>query len=148
MRTGKKRPGIVTSRLFYVVGTLLGTMAGLWAAVQAGLGHAGAVIAGTGTAWTIQAAAIWALVGVLDAGRSALRVWLAGIGARLGGLALVVLVGVTTALPLGDLSLAYGVEILALLLLEAGWLMWRSGHGKGAGRREDPTGREDRIGAR
>lgn len=137
----------VGSPLFYVSVTLLVTAAGAWAAARAELGQPGAVGAGAGAAWAIQAAAVWALVGKLDAGRPVLRVWVAGMGARLGGLALVFVAGATTALPTGDLLLAYGVEILALLLLEAAWLAWRGTPGVRAGARGGRAEREDRIGA-
>lgn len=148
MRSADDGPGVARSRLFYPAVTLLATTAGVWTATRAGLGRPGAVIAGTGAAWAIQAAAIWALVSALDAGRPVARVWVAGIGARLGGLALVAVVGVTTSLPVEDLSLAYGVEILALLLLEAGWLAWRGTPAGRARRRGNRTEREDRIRAR
>lgn len=140
--------GGVRSRLTYIAGTFLVTTAGLWVVARTGAGDVGAMTAGVLAAWTIQAAAVWTLVGALDAGGAVLRVWATGIGARVGGLVLAFVTGVATPLPAAELVLAYGVEILGLLLLEAAWLALRRRPGDGAGRtRANWNEGEDGVGA-
>ncbi len=76
---------------------------------------------GIATAWAIQAVAFWRLDRSLAAARNATAAWIGGMFARGGGLVvtgLLAYAGVATA----DLPIAYGITMLALLLLEAGWL--------------------------
>lgn len=84
-----------------------------------------AVAAGASLAWAIQAGAVWLLMGELDAGRAVLRIWAAGIAARVAGLGLAAGLGAVTAMSSRTLAAAYGVAILGLLLGEAAWLAFR-----------------------
>lgn len=118
----------------YVGATLVLVVAGVAAALAAGA-PGSETVAGAAAAWTIQAAAIWKLAGVLDGRASAVSVWAAGMGARLAGLAGAWLGGSATALERDALILAYGVTVLVLLLLEAGWLARRN-----VGRWPTPSG--------
>ncbi len=70
----------------------------------------------------IQAPAYWVLVGRLEGGLDATGPWLAGIGARFGGLALLAAGSWALGLPTGPVALAYGIAMLAFLILEAIWL--------------------------
>lgn len=140
--------GVAGSRFAYIGGTFLLTTAAVAAMARSGPGDAAAVAAGATAAWAIQAVAFWKLVGALDAGREVLRSWIAGIGARAGGLVLALVAGSITALPSADLALAYGAEALLLLLLEAAWLALRRRPAVGGRRRTDPREREDGVGAR
>lgn len=82
---------------------------------------------GVAAAWLIQVVAFWRLDRALSSGRNAMRAWLGGIAARLGGLVLLgslTLVGALTV----DVPIIYGISILALLLIEAGWLVRRLNH--------------------
>lgn len=96
---------------------------------------------GAAAAWAIQAGAIWKLAGVLDRGANAVPAWAGGMAARLAGLAAVWFGGSATPLERDALVLAYGVAILALLLLEAAWLARRN-----AGRWPRPAREEGRPG--
>ncbi|MFQ5678932.1 MAG: hypothetical protein ACE5HP_05690 [Gemmatimonadota bacterium] len=109
-------------RFTYLGATFLLTAGGLAVLVGRDGPSSGAVAAGVATAWVIQAVAFWKLLAVLYRGGSLLRVWAGGIGARAGGLVLAFAAGATSSLPTRWLLLGYGVEILALLLLEAAWL--------------------------
>jgi len=79
-------------------------------------------LAGGVAAWLIQAPAYWVLVGRLEGGLDATGPWLAGIGARFGGLALLAAGSWALGLPTGPVALAYGIAMLAFLILEAIWL--------------------------
>ena len=79
---------------------------------------------GVASAWTVQALAFWRLDRALGRRTDARGVWIAGILARGGGLLL------TAALALGgaataNLPIAYGLAMVILLLVEAGWLALR-----------------------
>ena len=74
------------------------------------------------TAWLIQAPAYWVLVGRLERGLDATRAWLAGMGARLGGFAVLAVASWVTDLPAGPIAAAYGMAMIAFLVLEAVWL--------------------------
>lgn len=139
--------GVAASRLAYVVGTFLLTAAAVAGTALAGPGDPAAVAAGATAAWAIQAVAFWTLVGALDAGREVLRTWVAGIGARAGGLVLALVAGTITPLPIANLALAYAAAALVLLLMEAVWLALRRRPVEERGR-TDPREREDGIGAR
>ncbi len=79
-------------------------------------------LAGGVAAWLVQAPAYWVLVGRLEAGLDATGPWLGGIGARFGGLALLAAGSWALGLPTGPVALAYGIAMLAFLILEAIWL--------------------------
>lgn len=79
-------------------------------------------LAGGVAAWLVQAPAYWVLVGRLEGGLDATGPWLAGIGARFGGLALLAAGSWALGLPTGPVALAYGIAMLAFLILEAIWL--------------------------
>lgn len=107
----------------YAAVTLGLTAAGVGTAVAAG-GPAGAIAAGTLSAWVIQAASFWRLDAALAARRDAVRPWAGGIAARLGGLAIAVVA--TAAAPAGPaLPLAYGAALVVFLVVEAAWLSRR-----------------------
>ncbi|MCK5411681.1 MAG: hypothetical protein KAJ67_06280 [Gemmatimonadetes bacterium] len=79
-------------------------------------------LAGGVAAWLVQAPAYWVLVGRLERGLDATGPWLAGIGARFGGLALLAVGSWALGLPMGPVALAYGIAMVAFLILEATWL--------------------------
>lgn len=101
------------------------TAAGVALATRAGAGALDAVGAGASLAWAIQAGAVWFLVGELDAGRAVLRVWAAGIAARVAGIGLAAGLGAWPAMSSRTVAAAYGAAILGLLLGEAAWLAFR-----------------------
>lgn len=78
--------------------------------------------AGAGLAWAIQAGALWRLVAALEAGRSATRPWVAGMAARLAGLALVAAVAWGTGLEAEPMAVAYVGAVIPLLWVEGLWL--------------------------
>ncbi len=82
-------------------------------------------IVGGLTAWLIQAPAYWVLVNRLERGLDATRPWLAGMGARLGGFAILAVATWVTDLPAGPIAAAYGMVMIAFLVLEAVWLASR-----------------------
>jgi hypothetical protein len=89
------------------------------------------VTAGALAAWIVQAASFWRLVASLAAGRNALRVWIGGIAARVGGFVVAAVAAASTSVG-NELPLAYGVTLVTLLLVEAVWLSrcrWRTGSG-------------------
>lgn len=108
--------------LVYLAVTLALSAVGLAWVVRWNGGAGRAVAGGAATAWAIQAVAFWRLVLALHRKHEVLRVWVVGIGARAGGLVLMFAVGATSGMPTQALLLGYGVEIVALLLLEAAWL--------------------------
>lgn len=123
---------------------------GVGAAVVLGLGTAAPVpevVAGVLAAWGLQVAAFPALWRSLRRGRPATRAWVTGMGVRLGGLAVAFAVVMAGAAEVA-LGVAYGLSLLALLLLEATWLaLWAPSTAKGphAGR-DGATGSEGRGG--
>jgi hypothetical protein len=94
---------------------------GCAAAVPAG---APAVEAWTGglSAWAVQTAAFWPLWGRIRRGERALRVWVAGIAARLAGLGVLVVAAAPAGLDPAPAAVAYGLTIVVLLWVEAWWL--------------------------
>lgn len=95
-------------------------------AVVLGLGTAPVpeVVAGVLAAWGLQVAAFPALWRSLQRGRPATGAWVTGMGVRLGGLAVAFAVVMAGAAEVA-LGAAYGLSLLALLLLEATWLaLW------------------------
>lgn len=121
----------IDGRPAYLAVTLGLAAAGLWTAARAGLEGLGAAAAGVAVAWGIQAGAVWALVGELDAGRPVLKVWVAGIAGRVGGLGLAWAVAALTGMSARTVVVAYGATILGLLLGEAAWLALRRRPGAG-----------------
>jgi hypothetical protein len=80
------------------------------------------VAAGVSVAWIVQAPSFWVLAGGLERGDPITRAWLAGIAGRFGaGVLLWALVALAGA-PTRALMIAYGMALVAFLLLEAGWL--------------------------
>ena len=108
-------------RTGYLLVTFLLCVGGAVAAIVGG--HpALAVVAGVGTAWIVQAVSFWFLAGGLERGEVVTRMWVAGIAGRLGvGILLWVLAALAGA-PTRVLMIAYGMALVAFLLLEAGWL--------------------------
>lgn len=111
-------------RASYLTVTLAVTVAaGLaWSALEPA--HAGPVALGLGTAWLLQAPAFWILAGRLARGGDAFRPWVAGIGARFGGLAALAVAGGVEETSGKVLLLSYGAAVFAQLMLEALWL-WK-----------------------
>ena len=103
----------------YLVITLVGSVV---AAIATG-GSVGPV-AGLAIAWSIQAVAFWRLEAALEDGRSATPAWIGGLLVRFTGL---VVLGSIVFAGAADsaLAVAYGVSMLVMLLLEAGWLFRR-----------------------
>lgn len=124
---GGSGPGVSAGRvagLDYVVLALLVSFAGAWLAVRVGAPEPLAAWVGALGAWAIQSVAFVGLVRALDAGRTATPVWVAGIAARIAGLAAAF--AASRLMPgMETLALAYGAAILLLLLIEAGWLAIR-----------------------
>lgn len=85
---------------------------------------AGAATAGLVTAWSVQAAAYWTLAGRLARGGEVLRVWVAGIAARVAGLAVLAAAAGPAGWPTATVVVAYGVAVVAGLMLEVFWL-WK-----------------------
>ena len=94
------------------------------AAVAAGVGGHPvlAVALGAGTAWLVQAFSFWILAAGLESGKKITRAWVAGMSARFGvGITVWGLAALAGA-PTRTLMIAYGLALVAFLLLEAGWL--------------------------
>jgi hypothetical protein len=80
------------------------------------------VALGVGAAWAVQAISFWALARGLDAGEPVARIWIVGIAGRFfTGVAVWALSALAGA-PTRALMIAYGMSLVAFLLLEAGWL--------------------------
>ncbi|MEJ2483637.1 MAG: hypothetical protein P8049_11135 [Gemmatimonadota bacterium] len=109
-----------THRAAYVAITGLMALAGATAAVAAGI-PAPEVAAGLSLAWAVQAASFWPLAGALEEGIPVANVWIAGMAARFGGLALVWAFSAFTGRG-REAVLAYAFAIVSFLLLEAVWL--------------------------
>ncbi len=106
----------------YALATLV--IVGVGAAVAARSAAGPEIAAGAVSAWAIQAVAFWRLVTALDAREDATRVWVSGIVARVGGLAVAAVAAVATGTG-SELPASYGVTMLVLLLVEAAWLSRR-----------------------
>lgn len=109
----------MTGFVTYLAVTLLAAVATVFAT-----GGAPGLAAGIALAWVVQAVAFWRLELALEQGRNATAAWLGGTGARLAALIAVgsaSLIGVVDT----DVVVAYGVAMVVLLLLEAGWLYRR-----------------------
>jgi hypothetical protein len=109
-----------THRAAYVALTGLVAVAG---GVAASIGGADAksVAAGLAFAWAIQAASFWPLAGALDVGRSVAVSWVAGMAARLGGLAALWAFSALSGRG-REAVLAYAFALVTFLLVEAAWL--------------------------
>jgi len=81
---------------------------------------------GTGLALAvvIQGSAWWKLTAALARG-SAMRSWIAGMAARVGGFAFLWVVAGAAGLRRAEAIVPYGLALLVFLLLEAGWLARR-----------------------
>ncbi|MDH3733696.1 MAG: hypothetical protein OEU54_09190 [Gemmatimonadota bacterium] len=100
------------------------------------------IAAGMFVAWMLQLVAFRPLLAALDAGRDTTRSWLGGLALRAGGL--VATGGLTVAGAASpNLPIAYGMTMLVLLLVEAGWLYRRLSRPVGA--ETDAPGREHGI---
>jgi hypothetical protein len=125
----------------YAVVSLLLCLAGLAVVIGLNVVPPGMAAIGALAAWAVQAVAVWKVVGALDDGRSVLRPWVAGIGARIGGLAAAFVASFLTERVGEGLALAYGGVLLILLLLEAVWLaLRRQGRPAGLADRGRSTG--------
>ncbi len=118
-RPGWERPG------GYAVASLVLCLAGAAVVTRLDALTPGTAIVGALAAWAIQAIAVWRVVEALDEGRSVLRPWATGIGARVGGLAAAFVASFLSESVGEGLALAYGGALLILLLLEAVWLVLR-----------------------
>ncbi len=121
--SGSDVPG--TSSRASATGYALATLVLIAAALALAVGRwsldGRSLAAGALAAWIVQVASFWRLVATLAAGRNALRVWISGIAARVGGLVVAAVAAAATSV--GDeLPLAYGVTLMILLLMEAVWL--------------------------
>jgi hypothetical protein len=87
-------------------------------------GRAGLAV-GAAVAWIVQAPAYGALVDRLDRGLDATRVWIGGMGARLGGFAILAVASWLSALPVAPVAVSYAITMVVLLVLEAAWLARR-----------------------
>ena len=117
-RTRADRSG--TRRMAYVATTTLLAIAGGAAAVAGGAAP-GQVAAGLALAVAVQAASFWPLATALETGRPATVAWVAGMGARFGGLML--LWALSALAGLGrEVVLAYAFALVTFLMLEAAWL--------------------------
>jgi hypothetical protein len=87
--------------------------------------EAGAAAVGLGAAWAVQAGAYWTLAGRLASGRRALGVWIGGVAARIAGLAVLVVAAGPAGWPMVTVVVAYGVGVVAGLMLEVLWL-WKA----------------------
>ena len=105
------------------------------------------VVVGAGAAWVLQAVAFAMLYRALAAGVSAVRTWIAGMGARLGGLTMAFILMVAGPAS-GALGAAFGLALLGLLLLEAAWLTVAppAPRGTPSDDRKPPRGRAEGVG--
>ena len=111
---------LTTHRVAYLALTAGITVVAGTAAVTAGADPA-SVVTGLMFAWSMQAASFWPLAGALEAGRPVTVPWVAGMAARIGGLA--ALWAFTAVADRGrDVVLAYAFALVTYLLLEAVWL--------------------------
>lgn len=120
------------SRIGYLALCAALAAAGWATASSAGVGDARSVGAGLGLAWVLQAAAFWLLVRALERQERVVRVWVGGMGVRLGGLAVVAVAGGRGGWDRADMVLAYALALVLFLILEAVWLYRGAG---GPGRR-------------
>lgn len=113
----------------YALATMGLVAIGLGLAVRRPGVDTSALVAGAAAAWVVQVASFWRLVMTLAGGRNALRVWIGGIAARIGGLVVAAVAAANTSLG-REMPLSYGVALVILLLVEAVWLSrcrWQTG---------------------
>ena len=108
-------------RAGYLAVTLILAATGIAAAVAGG-NPAWQVTLGAGVAWVVQAISFWALAGGLAAGERVARIWITGIAGRFLAGVLVWALAALAGAPTRTLMIAYGMALVAFLLLEAGWL--------------------------
>lgn len=108
-------------RAGYLAVTLALVAAGIVAAVAGGK-PAWEVTLGAGAAWVVQAISFWALAGGLAAGGPVARIWAAGIAGRFFAGVLLWALAAFAGAPTRALMIAYGMALVAFLLVEAGWL--------------------------
>lgn len=70
----------------------------------------------------MQGGAYWTLAGRLARGEEVLRVWAAGIAARVAGVAVLAVAAGPASWPAVTLLVAYGSAVVAGLVLEVLWL--------------------------
>ncbi len=117
----------------YLLVTLLVCVAGAVAAIVGG--HpALAVVTGAGVAWMVQAVSFWLLAGGLERGEVVTRMWVAGIAGRFGAGILLWVLAALAGAPTQALMIAYGMALVAFVLLEAGWLTVVTAHRRTTGR--------------
>lgn len=85
------------------------------------------------SAWLLQTASFWPLWRRPERGERALRVWVAGIGARVAGLGVVAGGALLSARDAEAAALAYALTVMVLLWLEGWWLIRGLSNGKGGG---------------
>lgn len=108
-------------KAYLLVTAVLAAAAGL--ALVAGVGSdARPTAIGLGSAWLVQAPAWWFLAGDLGGGRNATRSWIAGMAARLGGIAVLAVAAGPAELDRSATLLAYAGAMVGFLTLEAFWL--------------------------
>jgi len=108
-------------RTGYLAVTLALSAAGIAAAIAGGK-PAWQVTLGVSAAWVVQTISFWALAGGLAAGERVARIWIAGIAGRFLAGVLVWVLAALAGAPTRALMIAYGMALVAFLLLEAGWL--------------------------
>ncbi len=105
----------------YLLVTLLLCVVGAVAAIVGG--HpALSVVTGAGVAWIVQAVSYWFLAGGLERGEAVMRMWVTGIAGRFGAGILLWVLAALAGAPTQVLMIAYGMALVAFVLLEAGWL--------------------------
>lgn len=108
-------------RWAYIAVTLVLAIAGCSAAALGGR-RVGDIALGCGVAWIVQAVSFWLLAGGLERGTRVTRVWIAGMAGRVGAGCLLWLLAEVAGRPTTEMMIAYGLTLVAFLLLEAGWL--------------------------
>lgn len=81
------------------------------------------VWAGCLLAWGLQTATFWPLWRTIRRGERALRVWVAGIAARIAGLGAIAGVGWLTGAVVAPAAIGYGLTLIVLLWAEGFWLV-------------------------
>ncbi|MDP2496770.1 MAG: hypothetical protein Q8W44_02145 [Candidatus Palauibacterales bacterium] len=81
------------------------------------------VWAGCLLAWGLQTVTFWPLWRTIRRGERALRVWIAGITARVAGLGAIAGVGWLTGAVVAPAAIGYGLTLIVLLWAEGFWLV-------------------------
>lgn len=74
-------------------------------------------------AWGLQTATFWPLWKTVRRGERALRVWIAGIGARTAGLGAIAVVGWFAEIVVAPAAVGYALTLIVLLWAEGFWLV-------------------------